>query len=46
MSMSHEGPAIASDAADRRREALDRYAVLDTPAESGFDDLVELACQS
>ncbi len=45
MSTSHEAPAIATDAADRRREALDRYAVLDTPAEAGFDDLVELACQ-
>lgn len=28
-----------------RLAALERYAILDTPAEPGFDDIVHLACQ-
>ena len=35
----------ADDAGARRLEALDRYAILDTAAEPGFDDIVELAVQ-
>ncbi|SFP67654.1 GAF domain-containing protein [Sphingomonas rubra] len=30
---------------DAGRSAIDRYAILDTPAEAGFDDLVVLASQ-
>ena len=28
-----------------RLAALNRYAILDTPPETGFDDIVQLACQ-
>ena len=41
--MAGEKPAAAQDAA--RLAALDSYGVIDTAAEPGFDDIVELACQ-
>ncbi|WP_092045495.1 GAF domain-containing protein [Methylobacterium pseudosasicola] len=39
----HSIPPIAVD--DERLQALDDYAILDTPAEPGFDGIVQLACQ-
>ena len=36
-------PRLVSD--DARLDALARYAILDTPPERGFDDIVHLACQ-
>ncbi len=45
MPKSREQPTVASDTEAVRLAALDAYAVLDTPAEAGFDDIVDLACQ-
>ena len=45
MSMSREQPTVASDTEADRLAALDGYGILDTPAETGFDDIVDLACQ-
>lgn len=36
-------PPVVSDPA--RLEALESYAILDTPAEPGYDDIVALACR-
>ena len=41
--MAGERPAAAREA--ERLAALDGYGILDSAAESGFDDIVELACQ-
>ncbi len=39
-------PSASSAVIDPERlSALDRYDILDTPAERGFDDIVSLACQ-
>ena len=39
----HDIPPAVQDAA--RLQALDDFAILDTPAEPGFDGIVQLACQ-
>ncbi|OSR67158.1 Blue-light-activated histidine kinase [Pseudomonas syringae pv. actinidiae] len=39
----HPIPDLVSDPV--RLEALASYSILDTPAEQGFDDIVQLACQ-
>ncbi|WP_342154513.1 GAF domain-containing protein [Methylorubrum sp. SB2] len=41
--MSSTIPPLVTDPA--RLSALDGYAILDTPAEPGFDDIVQLACR-
>ncbi len=41
--MSHSLPPAVHDPA--RLDAVDSYAILDTPAEPGFDGIVQLACQ-
>ena len=41
--MTHSEPLIVGDA--DRLAALDSFAILDTPAEAGFDDIVHLACR-
>ncbi len=39
-------PALPSPVSDPQRlEALTSYGILDTPAEPGFDDIVQLACR-
>ncbi len=45
MSMSRDQPTVARDTEADRLAALDSYAILDTPSEPGFDDIVDLACQ-
>ena len=41
--MSRERPPVAQET--ERLAALQGYGILDTAAETGFDDIVELACQ-
>ena len=41
--MTHTEPLLVGDA--DRLAALDSFAILDTPAEAGFDDIVHLACR-
>ena len=43
--MSRQPDAPFADGAARRRVALARYGILDTPSEEAFDDAVALACQ-
>ncbi len=46
MSTRDEGTAQdARNATDLRLRTLDRYEILDTPAEAGFDDIVHLASE-
>jgi two-component sensor histidine kinase/PAS domain-containing protein len=41
--MTHTEPLLVGDV--DRLAALDSFAILDTPAEPGFDDIVHLACR-